>query len=283
MGTARWCLGMGLLLTLSLICAHAQEKDKDSGKKDEKKTAKIVFLVPEKATLSINGKDTARTGVKRTFETPPLKPDVKSYYEATIVFEPNNYTTITRSRKVFVEPGKTVEVDMRNRDPDIPDDIKVRYVPTPDAVVDAMLKLAKVGKDDVVFDLGCGDGRIPIRAVKKYAAKLGVGVDIDPVRIRESKQNAKIADVEEKVDFRVEDVMKIKDLGKATVVTLYLGQALNRQLLPILKKELKPGSRIVSHRFTFGPDWAPEKTEKLKVDGLDIEVHLWTIKAKDEK
>jgi cyclopropane fatty-acyl-phospholipid synthase-like methyltransferase len=143
-----------------------------------------------------------------------------------------------------------------------------------------MLKLGKVGKDDVVYDLGCGDGRIVVTAVKKFGAKKGVGIDLDPERIKESNANAKEAVVTDKVEFRLGDVMKIKDLENATVVTLYLGDELNEQLRPILQKRLKPGTRIVSHRFLMG-DWKPEKTETVMDRGSTIRVHLWTIKKAD--
>jgi cyclopropane fatty-acyl-phospholipid synthase-like methyltransferase len=137
----------------------------------------------------------------------------------------------------------------------------------------------------VVYDLGCGDGRMVIAAVKKGGAKRGVGIDIDPQRVAESKANAKQAGVEDKVEFREGDVLKIPDLSDANVVLLYMGEDLNRQLKPILQKTLKPGSRIVSHRFTMGPDWKPDRTETIKgKDGDTYLLHLWTIKdaKKDE-
>src|SRR5262249_16654475 len=156
--------------------------------------------------------------------------------------------------KVYVRAGETAEVDLRKADPKQPDDFFIRYVATPMPIVEAMLKLAKVGKDDVVYDLGCGDGRIVVTAVAKYGANKGVGVDIDPARSKASQFTAKAAGVTEKVEFRQADVLKVKDLDKATVVCLYLGEELNEQLRPLLQKALKPGSRIVSHRFTMG-DW----------------------------
>jgi SAM-dependent methyltransferase len=135
---------------------------------------------------------------------------------------------------------------------------RVPYVPTPQDVVDRMLELAQVTKNDVVYDLGCGDGRIVVTAAKKYGAR-GVGVDIDPVRIEESKANAKAAGVEKLVSFKVQNVMDT-NVSEATVVTLYLLPSVNMALRPILTKQLKPGSRIVSHAFNMG-DWEPEKTE----------------------
>ena len=132
------------------------------------------------------------------------------------------------------------------------------YVPTPQEVVDRMLALANVQKTDFVVDLGCGDGRIPVTAAKKYGAR-GLGVDIDPVRIAEANANAKAAGVEHLVEFRLQDALKT-DVTNATVVTTYLLSASNLRLRPILTKQLKPGSRIVTHSFSMG-DWTPEKSE----------------------
>lgn len=285
---ARWRMGYVLIAGALLLTQALPAQDAKGEKKaDEKKTeapaqpATVIFKVHPEATLTIDGEATGQTGSERKFTTPPLKPGVKYYYNAVATWEPNNYTKITRSRKVTVQAGKEVDVDMRKEDPDQPDKIVVRYVPTPQAVVDAMLKMGKVGKDDVVYDLGCGDGRIPVTAVKEFKAKRGIGVDLDPQRIKESNENAKRAGVEDKVEFRVADVLKLADLGDASVVTLYMGDDLNRQLRPLLIKALKPGSRIVSHRFLIG-DWKPEKTEELTVNGVNFKLHLWTIKG-DEK
>ena len=148
----------------------------------------------------------------------------------------------------------------------------VFYVPTPPAVVEAMLKMANVSSSDVVYDLGCGDGRIPIAAAQKYGAR-GIGIDIDPARIAEAKENAKAAGVTDKVTFLEQDLFT-SDFKDATVVTLYLLPSLNQKLMPKLKAELKPGTRIVSHAFDMGPEWPPEKKEQ--VEGKTI--YFWTIK-----
>lgn len=132
------------------------------------------------------------------------------------------------------------------------------YVPTPQDVVERMLALAGVTKNDVVYDLGCGDGRIPIAAARIYGAR-GVGVDIDPQRIAEANANAAAAGVEHLVTFRLQDAMKT-DVSPATVVTTYLLSASNLKLRPLLTAQLKPGSRIVAHSFGFG-DWTPEKAD----------------------
>jgi len=152
------------------------------------------------------------------------------------------------------------------------------YVPTPQPVVEKMLELAKVTSRDVVYDLGCGDGRIVITAAKKYGAH-GVGVDIDPERIKESEANAKAAGVEKLVTFKLEDAMKV-DVSPATVVTLYLLSSSNAALRPILTKQLKPGARIVSHAFDMG-DWQPSKTELVPTEaGFNRTLYLWIADGK---
>lgn len=150
----------------------------------------------------------------------------------------------------------------------------VIYVPTSDTVVDAMLKLAKVNANDVVYDLGSGDGRIVIAAAKKYGAR-GVGIDIDPERISESNENATEAGVTDKVEFIEADLFG-SDFSEATVVTLYLLSRLNERLKPMLMEQLQPGTRIVSHAFDMG-DWEPDETRV--IDGTTI--YLWTIPEKE--
>jgi len=148
----------------------------------------------------------------------------------------------------------------------------VIYVPTPQEVVDEMLKLAKVGKGDVLYDLGSGDGRIPVTAAKRFGIR-AYGIDIDPQRIQEANDNARKNGVTSLVQFRQEDLFKAK-FADATGVTLYLLPDLNVKLRPRLLAELKPGTRIVSHSFDMGTDWPPEKTED--VQGRMI--YYWTIK-----
>jgi SAM-dependent methyltransferase len=148
------------------------------------------------------------------------------------------------------------------------------YVPTPQDVVDRMLALAEVTKADVVYDLGCGDGRIPITAARKYGAR-GVGVDIDPRRIEESTANARAAGVESLVEFRLQDAMEV-DVSPATVVTLYLLSSSNAQLRPILTRQLRPGARIVSHAFSMGPTWPADKIDRFTSErGDEITLYLW--------
>jgi Histone methylation protein DOT1 len=145
------------------------------------------------------------------------------------------------------------------------------YIPTPSDVVTAMLQMAQVGSRDVVFDLGSGDGRIVIAAVKEFGAARGVGVELDPARVLEATALARKAGVHDRVEFRQQDLFET-DLREATVVTLYLGNAVDLQLRPKLLAELKPGARVVSHAFDMG-DWVPDETRI--VSGRRI--FLWTI------
>ena len=152
------------------------------------------------------------------------------------------------------------------------------YVPTPQDVVDRMLGLAGVTANDVVYDLGCGDGRIVITAAKKFGAR-GLGVDIDPDRIKESEANAKAAGVEHLVSFKLQDAMTV-DFSKASVVTLYLLSSSNAKLRPLLTRQLKPGSRIVSHAFGMG-DWTPARTDVFSDSGgTQRTLYLWTTDGK---
>jgi cyclopropane fatty-acyl-phospholipid synthase-like methyltransferase len=155
----------------------------------------------------------------------------------------------------------------------------VPYVPTAYEVVDRMLVLAGVTRDDVVFDLGSGDGRIPIAAAKTYGAR-GVGLEIDPVRIRESWVNAKAAGVERLVDFREQDVLAA-DISEATVVTLYMLSSVNERLRPILTRQLKPGARIVSHAFSMGPTWPADRLDRFTTStGDETTLYLWKADGK---
>jgi ubiquinone/menaquinone biosynthesis C-methylase UbiE len=146
----------------------------------------------------------------------------------------------------------------------------VIYVPTPYEVVDEMLRLANVRKGDVLYDLGSGDGRIPVTAAKKFGIR-AVGIDIDPQRIAEAKENARANGVAKLVEFRNEDLFKTR-FSDATVVTLYLLPDLNVKLRPRLLAELKPGTRVVSHQFDMGT-WKPDR--KVELNGRTI--YLWTI------
>jgi SAM-dependent methyltransferase len=158
----------------------------------------------------------------------------------------------------------------------LPDQSLAPYVPSPPDVVDRMLALAGVTKADVVYDLGSGDGRIPIAAARSYGAR-GVGLDIDPRRIEESRANARAAGVAHLVEFRQENVLTA-DISPATVVTLYLMSSSNLKLRPILTRQLKPGTRIVSHAFSMGTSWPAEKVDRFtSSEGDEITLYMWRI------
>ena len=148
------------------------------------------------------------------------------------------------------------------------------YVSTPQPVVDAMLRLANVRAGDLVYDLGCGDGRIVITAARDFGAR-GVGIDIDPRRIDEASAFARLAGVADRVRFAVQDLFQT-DFSEATVVSLYLFPELNAKLLPKFRRELKPGARVVSHQFGIG-DWKPDRTETAWSGTVDHQLHLWVV------
>jgi precorrin-6B methylase 2 len=152
--------------------------------------------------------------------------------------------------------------------PDVP------YVPTKERVLEEMLKMVSIKPNDVLYDLGCGDGRIVIQAARKFGIR-GVGIDIDPERIREANDNARKAGVTDKVKF-VEGDLFDADIKEATVVTLYLLPAVNLRLRPKLLSDLKPGTRIVSHNYDMG-DWQPLKTSRLTVEGTEHIVYFWVV------
>lgn len=155
--------------------------------------------------------------------------------------------------------------------------LDVWYVPTTPEVVSRMLDMAGVRPWDIVYDLGCGDGRIVIAAAKKYGTR-GIGIDLDPARIREARANAKAAGVEHLVTFKVADLFKT-DLTEATVVALYLLPELNRRLIPKLFAELPSGARVVSHDFDMGKDWPADDYVKLGNDGI----YLWRMPPREAR
>ena len=150
----------------------------------------------------------------------------------------------------------------------------VHYVQTPSEVVTEMLRLARVGRNDVVYDLGSGDGRLVIAAARDFGAR-GVGIEIDPKLVALSAESAQRAGVGDRVTFRQGDLFQA-DLSDATVVTLYLSTAINLRLRPKLVRELRPGARIVSHAFAMG-DWNPDQTTSVQTRDRVVEVYLWVI------
>ncbi|MEL7244108.1 MAG: class I SAM-dependent methyltransferase [Cyanobacteria bacterium J06573_2] len=180
-----------------------------------------------------------------------------------------NAITQTKSTQSETPTASTPAPSPTLRSPD------VVYVPTPPEVVERMLNMAKVNKNDVLYDLGSGDGRIPITAVQKYNVNRAVGIEINPDRISEANDNAKKAKVTDRVSFLNQDLFE-SDFSDATVMTLYLLPSLNVKLRPQLFKQLKPGTRIVSHDFDMG-DWKPEQVERIEANGRTHVVYLWTV------
>ena len=226
-------------------------------------TSRMAVTMPHvDAELVVDGRSIPGSGLSREAETPPLERGVTYKYSVTAKWQPNTYTTMTRTKTVSFRAGEPIAVDLTVEDP--ADRVRVIYVPTPDAVVAEMIKLAGVGPADVVFEPGCGDARITIAAVKAGARK-GVGIDIDPDRVVESRELVKDAGLDDRIEIRQGDALDIRDLSEATVVFLYMGDHFNLLIRPHLWRELKVGARVVSHRFTMG-DWKPDRTVSVGVD-----------------
>ena len=215
--------------------------------------------------------------VTREVETSPLPTGVTHKYSVEAKWQPNTYTTMIRAKTVSFRAGERVTIDLTVDDPG--DRVRVLYVPTPSDIVNEMIKLAGIGPSDVVFEPGCGDARITIAAVKA-GAKRGVGVDIDADRVTESRALVKSAGLADRIEIRQGDALDIRDLSQATVVFLYMGDHFNMLIRPILWRDLKVGTRVVSHRFKMG-DWKPDRTVSLGPIGFNdnpiYELHLWTV------
>jgi uncharacterized protein (TIGR03000 family) len=273
MFTPRTARAFGLALSVFFLSAGLTslsvraQPDKKDEKKDEKKKAKskLKIIVPQDdAELLIEGKPTKPTGPTREFETPELEVGKLYEYTFSVTWRPNNYTTLTRSKSMEFKGGEDVNADLTKADPKNPDKAVIRWVPTP---------------DDIVYEPGPGDGRMLIAAVKK-GAKKGVGIEIDPKKAEEAKENVKKANLAKEITIIEGDALKDRDYSEATVILLYMGNEFNNLLRPILEKQLKPGTRIISHRFVLG-DWAPDKTIKVTgQDGDEYTLHVWTVKEK---
>jgi uncharacterized protein (TIGR03000 family) len=240
----------------------------------------ITVLVPdqvyEETVLKIDGKLIAGKGGTRK-STLSLTKGKDHNVKIEAVIQPANYYKITRTKNVTIRGGKNCTVDLREKDLKT-DRIVVRWVPTPDEIVDEMCKLAKVGRNDTVYDLGCGDGVMLIRSVQQFGAKKAVGIDIDPKILEVARKNVKKAELEDRIELRQGDVLDITSMADANVILLYMGDDLGERLSPMLRKTCKPGTRIVSHRFALG-DWQPTRTVLAKGrDSSEYELHLWEVK-----
>jgi uncharacterized protein (TIGR03000 family) len=278
-GLALFVFVLSAGLTSLSVNVTAQEK-----KADKKTTkSKLKITVPQDdAELLIEGKTTKPSGATREFETPELEVGKLYEYTFTVIWHPNNYTKLTRTKSIEFKGGEDITADLTKADPKNPDKAQIRWVPTPDDIVAEMIKLGKVGKNDIVYEPGPGDGRVLIASVKA-GAKKAVGIEIDPKKAEEARENIKKAKLGDKITIIEGDALKDRDYSEATVVMLYMGNEFDNLLRPILEKQLKPGTRIVSHRFLMG-DWAPDKTVKITgADGDEYTLHLWVVKDKKKK
>jgi uncharacterized protein (TIGR03000 family) len=240
------------------------------------RTAVLTITPPTYDTqIELDGTAIAGTGATRTLETPPLANGRAYQYRLVAKWEPNTYTKMTRTKMVTVRAGDRLRIDLTVDDP--ADRVSVIYVPTPDNVVAEMVRIAGITASDVTYEPGVGDARITIAAVKG-GARRAVGIDLDPVRVEESRANVAAAGLSDRIDIRLGDALEQPDLGQMTVVLLYMGDHFNMLIRPHLWKQLPVGARVVSHRFRMGDDWPPDKTVSLTDEyGLGVDVHLWTI------
>jgi uncharacterized protein (TIGR03000 family) len=267
------CITLGFMVVVGVSARNIAQ---------EKATTEITILVPEKGheetEVKVNGKKIDGEGDTRTYKA-SLEKGKEFKFKVEALIQPNNYTKITRVKEITLKGGDKTNVDLTVKNAKT-DKIVVRWVPTPDDIVDEMSKLAKIGKNDIVYDLGCGDAVMLIRPIQKFGAKKGVGIDIDPKILEKAKENVKKAKVEDRVELRVGDILNVKDMSDASVVLLYIGDDLGELLSPVLQKTLKPGARVVSHRFKLG-DWEPTKSVTVKgEDGSEYELHLWVVAEK---
>jgi uncharacterized protein (TIGR03000 family) len=249
---------------------------------DDAQRATLRVRLPADARLVISGKATKQTGDMRRFYSPPLEVGKSYQYTLEWIYEKDG-RLVKRKKIVHVRAGDNKSVDLRGeeesdkkealRQPD------VEYVPTPQEVVEKMLELAAVKKDDVVYDLGCGDGRIVVAAAKKYGCK-AVGFDIVPQRLKEAKDNVKTNGVGNLVTIEDKNLFQV-DLSPASVVTLYLLPDLNVKLIPQLQK-LKAGSRIVSHDFPIEGVKSKRQMSLMDKQGHKHTLYLWEAPLKKE-
>ena len=233
----------------------------------------IVTVPTAEAELVVEGATIKGSGTSRVVESGPLAFGRRYEFRFTVRWRPNRYTVLIRNRTVRFTAGEAVTVDLTADD--LKERAEIKYVQTLDEVVAEMISLAAITPEDVVYEPGCGDARITIAAVKAGAGR-GVGIDIDAARVAESRANVKAAGLADRIDIRLGDALDIKDLSRATVVFLFMGEEFNLLIRPILWSQLRVGARVVSHRFRMG-DWEPDRTVEV-VDGeLRRQVHLWTI------
>jgi uncharacterized protein (TIGR03000 family) len=262
--------------------SQPKDKEKEKDKKpvdDNKAPARLRFLLPADAKLIIDNVVTKSTGPERTFTTPPL-PKGKSY-EYTLRWNYNERDiNITRMAIIDFKGGEEKTIDLRPGSKTVLSS-RIIFVPTSKKIVNKMLEMAKVTGKDVVYDLGCGDGRIVVTAAKEFGAK-GVGVDIDPERVKDSRANVAKEKVEKLVEIRQGDALKVKDISKATVVMLYMLPEFQEKLAPILKRELKPGTRVVAHDYSL-PGWKEEASAQMQGPFRQHTLYLYRVGEEKKK
>jgi uncharacterized protein (TIGR03000 family) len=233
-----------------------------------RKTITVEIYLPEDAKLFIEGQEMSFKAPMHRFVSPPLQPGKYVYTIKAIIPGPSEPQTVIR--QLDVRPGDFESIDLRP--PGQRPLTDVEYEPTPQKVVAALLRLAQLTKDDVVWDLGCGDGRIPVTAAKEYGCKAS-GFDIDPARVKDSIASARQQGVERLVTIQQRDIFTLDLSQGPTVITLYLLPRLNAQLLPQLSK-LPPGTRVISvaHRMD---DIMPDQQIVVDTDQGEFDIYLW--------
>ena len=268
-------LPLALLLALATVAPEVRQSPAAT---TANAPAILTITVPGYATrIELDGKAIDGAGSFRSYVTPPLAPGRTYQYKLVAKWDPNSYTKMTRTKVITVRAGDKFTVDLTVDDPS--DRVSVMYVPTPDFVVAEMIKLAGITSADVTYEPGVGDARITIEGVRS-GARRAVGFDLDPARVDESRERVNTAGFSDKIDIRLGDALEQPDMGSMTVVWLYMGDHFNMLIRPYLWKQLPVGARVVSHRFTMGDDWPPDKTVTVNDEyGTPYEVHLWTITA----
>ncbi len=232
------------------------------------------------AELLIDGQTTRTTGKSREYVTPELEAGKKYAYELRVVWKPDPFTTLSRTRTIKFVAGEDVPVDMTAPQPTDTADVQLKAAPA-DAVTD-VVKAAAITKNDVVFEPKTTDARFVIEAVKA-GAKRGVGVQPDADKLKAAKAAVTKAELEGKIDLHQTDATEEKDYAEATVVILYTGEEANLILRPVLLAAVKPGTRIVSYRFSMD-DWKHSVAYKgTNADGDAYEVFVWTVTEADKK
>lgn len=265
------------LVWLTMLLAAGPAASQEASRR-----AVLHLRLPADAQLTVDGQKTRQTGPLRHFYSPPLDADKSYHYTFAWTYskDGNNYKATKvinvragddREEDLTREKGKEVIAEEKKPAKKPARKLDVPFVPTPPEIVDKMLEFAKVKEDDVLYDLGCGDGRIVIAAAKKYKCK-AVGFDLDDDRVREARAKVKAEGLEDLVTIEKKDLFKV-DLKPASVVTMYLLPEVNVRLLPQLK-QLKPGSRIVSHDFDI-EGYPPKRSENVNVDEVEHSVYLW--------